>query len=266
VKYKPNFEKILKSNIGYIYFKNICISLEYFQLIKKNVFAMIRKLGPPTFFIAFTSAEHQWHELVSSFTNLYRNRKNRKHCETLEDKNIDYLIRKDLVTCSHYYRHRINDLKQFICGEKILFGKVSDNYFVTKFQNRGSEREHGLLWIEDAPIYGKYSDSEIVKFLDKYITCDIDHLHQYLAKLYRHSHTRSCKKQKNSHCRYNFPMRPMRMKMILEPIELSDKVVTFTYLEQQLCKERANFLECKHRCTICYECICESIILQFIYE
>jgi hypothetical protein len=79
VKYKPNLEKILKYDIGYIDFKNICISPDYLQHIKKNVFAMIRQLGPLTFFVTFTSAEHQWHELVSALTDLYRNRENGKH-------------------------------------------------------------------------------------------------------------------------------------------------------------------------------------------
>jgi hypothetical protein len=51
-----NLEKILKSDIGYIYFKNIHISPDYLQQIKKNIFAMIRQLGPPTFFVTFTSA------------------------------------------------------------------------------------------------------------------------------------------------------------------------------------------------------------------
>jgi hypothetical protein len=41
VKYKPNLEKILKSDIGYIDFKNIHISPDYMQQIKKNIFAMI---------------------------------------------------------------------------------------------------------------------------------------------------------------------------------------------------------------------------------
>jgi hypothetical protein len=44
---------------------------------------------------------------------------------------------------------------------KYFLGKYQTSYFVTEFQNRGSEHEHGLLWIEDAPIYGKDSDSEI---------------------------------------------------------------------------------------------------------
>jgi hypothetical protein len=41
VKYKENLEKILKYDIGYIDFKNICISPDYLQQNKKIVFAMI---------------------------------------------------------------------------------------------------------------------------------------------------------------------------------------------------------------------------------
>ena len=41
VKYKPNLKQLLKSDIGNIDFKNICISPDYIQQIKKNIFAMI---------------------------------------------------------------------------------------------------------------------------------------------------------------------------------------------------------------------------------
>jgi hypothetical protein len=133
VKYKPNLEKILKSDIGDIDFKNIRISPDYLHQIQKNIFAMIRQLGPPTFFITFTSAEHQWPPLISTLTELYKTRQKKKHTETLEDHDIDFLIRKDPVTCSRYYRHRINALKHLICHDGTLFGKVVDFYFVTEF-------------------------------------------------------------------------------------------------------------------------------------
>jgi hypothetical protein len=41
VKYKVNLEKILKFDIGYIDFKNICTSPDYLQQNKKTIFAMI---------------------------------------------------------------------------------------------------------------------------------------------------------------------------------------------------------------------------------
>ena len=83
VKYKPNLEQLLKNDIGYIDFKNIRISPDYLQQIKKNTFAMIRQLGPPTFFVTFTSAEHRWTPLVNALSELQRKRRKIKHIEMI---------------------------------------------------------------------------------------------------------------------------------------------------------------------------------------
>ena len=115
VKYKVNLEKILKSDIGYIDFKNIRTSHDYLQQNIFFFFAMIRKLGSPTFFITFTSAEHCWDPLVAVVSDLHRNRKHKKESDTLENNDIEYLIRKDPMTCTCYYRHRINTLRKLIC-------------------------------------------------------------------------------------------------------------------------------------------------------
>jgi hypothetical protein len=125
-----------------------------------------------------------------------------------------------------------------ICHDETFFGKISDYFFVTEFQNRGNEHDHTLLWIEGAPIYGVDNNSDIEQFVDKYITCNTDHLDPKLAKVHRHYHTRSCRKRKNSHCRYNFPVLPMRATRIIEPVSLEDNVVVekskslFAFLEQ----------------------------------
>lgn len=161
VKHKTNLEKILKSDIGYIDFKHIHISPYYLDQIKKNIFAMICQLGPPTFFFTFTSANYQWNHLATTLTKLYGKRKKIKHIETIEKCDIDYPMRKYLVTCASSYRHRIPSLKQLFCYDETFFGKILHFYFVIEFQNRGSAHEHGLLWIENSPIYGKNSNLEI---------------------------------------------------------------------------------------------------------
>jgi hypothetical protein len=38
---------------------------------------------------------------------------------------------------------------------------------VTEFQNKGSEHDHALLWIEGAPVYGNENNSQIEQFVDK---------------------------------------------------------------------------------------------------
>jgi hypothetical protein len=199
---------------------------------------MIQQLGPPTFFVTFTSTEHCWDPLVVVVSDLHRNRKRKKETDTLENNDIDYLIRKDPVTCTCYYRHRINALRQLICHDEMFFGKISDYFFVTEFQNRGNKHDRTLLWIEGAAVYGVDNNLEIEQFLDKYITCNTDHLDPNFVKVHRHYHTRSCRKRKNSHCRYNFPIPPMRSTRIIEPDSLEDNVVVekskslFSFLEQ----------------------------------
>ena len=151
------------------------------------------------------------------------------------------------MTCTCYYRHRINALRQLICHDETFFRKISDYFFVTEFQNRGNEHDHTLLWIEGAPVYGADKNSEIKQFVKKYITCNTNHLDPELAKVHRHYHTRSCRKWKNSHYRYNFTMPPMRATRIIEPLSLEDNVVIEkskslnTFLEQRDFDELMSF-------------------------
>jgi hypothetical protein len=163
---------------------------------KQIVNFKLRQFGPPTFFITFTSAENCWDPLVAYVSNLHKNRKHKKETDTLEKNDIDYLIRKDLVTCTHYYRHRINALKQLIFHDEMFFGKISDYFFVNEFRDGGNEHDQKLLWIEGAPVYGYNNNSEIEQFVDKYITCNTNHLDPELAKVHKYYHARSCRKRK----------------------------------------------------------------------
>ena len=43
----------------------------------------------------------------------------------------------------------------------MFFGKISDYFFVTEFQNRGNEHDHALFWIEGALVYGADNNSQI---------------------------------------------------------------------------------------------------------
>jgi hypothetical protein len=48
--------------------------------------------------MTFTSAEHYWHPLVAVVSDLHKNMKRKKETNTMENSDIDYLIRKDPVT------------------------------------------------------------------------------------------------------------------------------------------------------------------------
>lgn len=45
-------------------------------------------------------------------------------------------------------------------------GKITDFFYRVEFQQRGSPHIHILVWIENAPKFEKYSDEEIIDFVD----------------------------------------------------------------------------------------------------
>ena len=50
-------------------------------------------------------------------------------------------------------------------------GEIADYFYRVEFQQRGSPHIHGLFWVKEAPHFEKNSNEDIVKFVDKYITC-----------------------------------------------------------------------------------------------
>ena len=112
VKTKNNLEKILRSPIGYRTLKSIRTSPDYFENMKKDLFAMIHQLGPPTFFVTFTSAEHLWVPLCNALYQIEK-RNLKESLESSQEYTIDSLIRRHPVICSRYYRHENKNIKIF---------------------------------------------------------------------------------------------------------------------------------------------------------
>ena len=54
---KLNLDKILQSHIGFCELEKLQTSLDYIERLRKTLFAMIRQLGPQTFFVTLISAE-----------------------------------------------------------------------------------------------------------------------------------------------------------------------------------------------------------------
>jgi hypothetical protein len=67
---EPNLDKILQSHIGFRDLERLRTSPDYIQGLRKKLFAMIRQLGPFTFFITLTSAERLWTPLLKALYEL----------------------------------------------------------------------------------------------------------------------------------------------------------------------------------------------------
>lgn len=89
-------------------------------------------------------------------------------------------------------------------------GKVKYHVVRVEFQVRGSPHIHVFLWIVDAPVLSKENKEEYINFVDSVIRADLPdpavepELFKTVKMFQIHSHSKTCRKYKNSSCRFNF--------------------------------------------------------------
>ncbi|XP_055081793.1 uncharacterized protein LOC129456714 [Periophthalmus magnuspinnatus] len=203
-----SLQDIIKTDEGYRFLRPIRGTPSFWQGAQKDLLAMVRNLGKPTFFCSFSSADLRWGGLLNS---ILKQEGRTETSESLEYAERCELLRNRPVTAARMFDYRWHLLLNYVLLSSLNpIGKIKDYFYRVEFQQRGSPHVHALFWIEDAPEIGKNTDEEVVKFIDKYITCEIPTQDQQLAEtvtsVQQHSqrHSKTCKK-KNTACRFNFP-------------------------------------------------------------
>jgi hypothetical protein len=114
--------------------------------------------------------ERLWTPLIEASYKLNATRLNLLDLSSLDSIHIAELIRLDPVNCALYYNHCTKVFRKLLQKESSIIGEVVDFFFVTEFQHHGSEHEHALIWIKNAPKFKTNSTQVIEQFVDKYIT------------------------------------------------------------------------------------------------
>ena len=214
---------IVFKDIGYKFLNTVRGSPPYFQAVAKDLFAMIRQLGPATFFTSFSAAETRWKHLLKILGKIVDG-------VDFSDENVENLtwaekcrlIQSDPVTCARHFDRQVQLLFKFLKDDVEPLGPLVDYFYRVEFQQRGSPHIHCLLWIKDSPkIEGDAED--VIEFIDKYISCSkpkVESNEEMSAlvanQIHRHSHT--CRKGRKFQCRFGFPKPPMENTVILEPL------------------------------------------------
>ena len=169
LKQQGSLEKLIHHDEGYRFLRALRGSPPYFEKAKKDLFAMIRQLGPATLFCSFSSAETKWIHLLKILGKLV-DRRNYSD-EELENLNWEEkcrLIQSDPVTCARHFDYQFNTfLKQFLLSEIAPIGKISHWFYRVEYQQRGSPHVHMLIWLEDAPVFGVDEDEDVSSFMTK---------------------------------------------------------------------------------------------------
>ena len=101
LKQEGALERLIHHDEGFKFLRALRGSPPYFEKAKKDLFAMIRQLGPASLFCSFPSAETQWTHLLRILGQLVVQKEYSD--EEIENLNWDEkcrLIQTDPVTCA----------------------------------------------------------------------------------------------------------------------------------------------------------------------
>ncbi|XP_034567817.1 uncharacterized protein LOC117832690 isoform X2 [Notolabrus celidotus] len=222
---KHEVERLVRNRDAIRFMQPLRGTPAYWDKTTKDLFAMIRQLGSPTFFVTFSAAEMRWPEVIIAIK-----------AQQGEEVNFDELdwstkcdiLRSNPVTVMRVFDKRVEALyRDLILSPAQPLGKVYDFFWRLEFQHRGSPHIHGLLWVDGAPVFEKDSDKTVCDFVSKYISARLPDpdkqpdLFKKVTEVQIHSknHSKTCFKSASSGCRFGFPKPPSRRTLITRPVD-----------------------------------------------
>nr|XP_037874148.1 uncharacterized protein LOC110384711 isoform X14 [Bombyx mori] len=197
---------------------------------KKDLFAMIRQLGPPTAFMGLSANETGWENLLKLLYKL-KNEGAEISDKFLAEMSYMYkaqLVNEDAVTCAIYFNKKVNCLLKVLQSKKRSpFGKhrVVHYFKRIEFQHLGSPHAHILLWLENVPEDLLSNDPEVIKLIDELVSVSASEASGNI-KLVTHKHTSTCYKKMNPNkkqeCRFGAPFMPTKKTIYLIPMKDTD--------------------------------------------
>ena len=214
LKSDASINKLINVDEGFRVLRNMRGSPPYFEKCRKDLFAMVRQLGNPTWFCSFSAAETRWSHLLKILGRIVdKTDYSDDEVRAMSWQKKSKLIQTDPVTCARCFQNMVQRfINDFLQSDLTPTGEIKDYFYRVEFQQRGSPHIHALFWIKDAPQYGQDDNETILSFVDKYVTCSStmqNDLQNELINLQMHRHAKTCKKKGNKICRFNFPLPPM---------------------------------------------------------
>ncbi|XP_031340027.1 uncharacterized protein LOC116168369 [Photinus pyralis] len=225
--------ELVKVDNAFSFMKNMRSSPAFWHEERQKLFAMIRQLGVPTFFITLSSADGKWVELISILGKiLYGKNYSDEDVFNMSSANKMKLVREDPVTVVRYFDNRVrlmfSLMRQKGAANRIFPDhEVIHHYYRVEFQHRGAPHLHSVVYLKNAPLFDGTNTTECETFIDKFVSASRSNVHiSDLIKYQVHTHTpiRAAKfNNGNSSKRrrvvdMEFPFFPIRGTRILGPI------------------------------------------------
>lgn len=274
----PNvLSKLLKNDEALRFMQPIRGTPAYWSVTQKDLFAMLRQLGIPTWFCSFSAAEFRWNEIIGS---ILRHENDCRSPSDLDWSEKSEILKSNPVTVARMFEHRFHMFQRYvILSPSKPIGNVIDFFVRVEFQQRGSPHMHCLYWVENAPKFDEDDEETVCDFIDRYITCalpsenDDSELLNIVLGVQQHSknHSKSCRK-KETDCRFHFPRPPSERTFITRQCEDD---VDDSENDRGMCKSKAKdillhvwneVLNVENECKTTEEIFTNMQLSQDVYE
>ena len=183
-------------------------SKQFWFLKKSDLNCMIREYGPPTLFLTFSCAEYDSPDIAAYL---------RKVNDVPDNYPIGRLCSEDPISVSRKFSKKFHDFFNEVILKGKVLGTITNFYWKKEYQSCGAPHYHVLLWVENAPVIGINSDSAVLEWIQKRITCRIPDersnpdLHRLVTKYQLHKCSGYCKRKVKvggvfiTRCKFGFP-------------------------------------------------------------
>ena len=137
LKSENSVNNLINVDEGFRVLRNLRGSPPYFERCKKDLFAMIRQLGKPTWFCSFSAAETKWNHLIKILGRLIDNKEyTDEDIKNMSWKQRSELIQKDPVTCARNFEHMVQlFIHTFLKSSSHPIGKILDFFIELNFNS-----------------------------------------------------------------------------------------------------------------------------------
>ena len=148
---KPGgLDQLIHADEGYRFLRALRGSPPYFENAKKDLFAMIRQLGPETFFCSFPATETKWTYLLKILGKLIdkQDYSNQQVDEMTWDEK-SRLIQSNPVTCARHFDYQVQQrITKFLSSHLQPLGKIQEisTARITSHSHAGMDWWSPYIW------------------------------------------------------------------------------------------------------------------------
>ena len=203
---------VLKSNSVIDIFKTVVGTPMYFKKFRQEILARMEQLGPFHFFITLSAAEMNWPEVTTAILHIqgekiiyedgWEEDEDKIKIQTIDIDNQEVILtlseykKKFIRSKSDFFKHNFFLITRMFNARVKAFiklmtanGDIQHYSYRIEFQLRGMPHLHGIFWLNKNEIKdcfnenGEYKDKDVIKLIDKWISCGLKPGDDILNKL-----------------------------------------------------------------------------------